>query len=238
MGHFWEPGHLAAVLFAVATGAGLAVAFRRRPGNWRYWACAALGIALIVNQTADSFRWVWEQNGSIRYDLPLNLCDVAAYVAGVALIVRRGWWVETAYFWGIGGSTMGLLFPDVVLRPLSYAYFEYYVDHVGVVLAAVLLVAGLGILPAAGAYRRICATTFGYAALVGLFDLLTGSNYFNLRTQGAAGSLTPLGVLSPWPWYLVEMAPVVLLLLRVLEMPFRHAAEAATPSSIAGAAAT
>ena len=126
----------------------------------------------------------------------------------------------------------------MVLHPLSYAYFEYYVDHVGVVLAALLLVAGLGLLPAAGAYRRICATTFGYAALVGLFDLLAGANYFNLRARAAAGSLTPLGILSPWPWYLVEMAPVVLLVLLILDMPFRHEGEAPTSASIAGAAAT
>jgi hypothetical integral membrane protein (TIGR02206 family) len=237
MDHFWDPGHLAALLFAVGAGAALVVAFRRRPGSWRYWVCVALGIALMANQTADSFRWVWAHNGTIRYDLPLNLCDVAAYVAGIALMVRRGWWVETAYFWGIGGSTMGLLFPDVVLRPLSYAYVEYYVDHVGVVLAALLLVAGLGIVPAAGAYRRICATTFGYAALVGLFDLLAGANYFNLRAQAAAGALTPLGIFSPWPWYLVEMAPVVLLVLLILDMPFRRRDEAPT-SSVAGATAS
>jgi hypothetical integral membrane protein (TIGR02206 family) len=234
MDQFWDPGHLAALLFATAAGAALLLAARHRPGRWRFW----VGAVLIVNQSVYSMRGLWEHNWSIRYDLPLNLCDVAAYVAGMALILRRRWWVETTYFWAIGGSTMGILFPDLVLRPLSYGYFEYYVDHVGVVLAALLLVGGLGLVPRAGAYGRICVTTIGYTILVGLFDLATGANYFTLRAKASAGPLTPLGILSPWPWYVLEMTPVVLLALLILDVPFRRREGEPTTSSIAEATAT
>jgi hypothetical integral membrane protein (TIGR02206 family) len=238
MDHFWDPGHLTAVLFTIMAGSRLVMAARHSPGRWRNWVCAGLAIALVLNQSAYSLRGLWEHNWSIRYDLPLNLCDVAAFVAGGALILRRRWWVETTFFWAVGGSTMGILFPDLLLRTPSYGYFEYYTDHVGVVLAALLLVVGLGILPEAGAYRRICATTIGYTVVVGLFDLLSGANYFTLRAKASAGSLTPLGILSPWPWYVLEMTPVVLLALLILDMPFRRRETLRDRSPIAGAAAT
>jgi hypothetical integral membrane protein (TIGR02206 family) len=191
----------------------------------------------MVNQTVYSLRGLWEHNWSVRYDLPLNLCDVAAFVAGIALVARRRWWFETAYFWAMGGSTLGVLFPDLQLHTLSYAYLEYYTDHSGVIVAALLLVGGLGLQPEVGAYRRICVTTIGYTFMVGLFDLLTDANYFTLRAKAAAGSLTPLGIFSPWPWYILEAAPGVLAVLWVLALPFSSRTPLTPPPKVASAAA-
>jgi len=238
MDQFWEPGHLAAVTFTVVAGAGLVVAARRAPGTWLTWVRISLAVALIANQTVYSMRGLWEQNWSIRYDLPLNLCDVAAFVAGGALLLGRRWWVETAYFWAMAGSTMGLLFPDTTLPTLSYGYLEYYIDHAGVILAALLLVGGLRQVPEAGAYRRALTTILGYAALVGMFDVITGANYFTLRAKQSAATLTPLGLLSPWPWYIPEAGLIAMAALGVLALPFHRGTSTLARPPIGGVPAT
>jgi hypothetical protein len=40
MDQFWDPGHLAAVLFTIVAGVGSLVVARWRPGRWRDWVCA------------------------------------------------------------------------------------------------------------------------------------------------------------------------------------------------------
>jgi hypothetical integral membrane protein (TIGR02206 family) len=87
------------------------------------------------------------------------------------------------------------------------------------VLAALFLVIGLSVYPRAGAVRRIFLITLGFAAVIGLIDLTTGGNYLYLRKVPAQGSL--LNVMGPWPWYIAIGAVVALIVLIVLDAPFR-----------------
>ena len=88
-----------------------------------------------------------------------------------------------------------------------------------VILAALFLVVGLGLLPRRGAVRRIFVLTLAFAALVGLIDLVTGGNYMYLRAVPVSGSL--LNLMGPWPWYIVAGAVLTLAVLAVLDAPFR-----------------
>ena len=197
----------------------LCAAARRRRGPATEWAGRLLGVvlaAVVVSWSVGSVRaGSWTLAGS----LPLALCDVAVIVAAIAC-----WWplpllVELTWFWGLAGTLQAVITPDLGVAFPHLVFFEYVVGHLGIVIAALYLVVGLGVQPRAGAVARTFAITVAYTGLVGAVDGMTGGNYMYLRTPPQAWTL--LRVLGPWPWYTVSAAGVAVVLLVVLDMPFR-----------------
>ena len=219
------PGHLLALAVTVAVGGGLVPLARLRPGRWVTVTSWVLAFLLIGNEIA--FEIVQWQGGlgeayiahtwTVGFSLPLYLCDVAAFVGGVALVTRRPILVEITWFWGLAGSLQGLLTPDHPIFFPSYDWLEFYLDHIGVLLAACWLVVGLGLHPRPRTALRVIAITVVFLALVGVVDIVTGGDYDYLHTQHPPGLLALLG---PWPWYLLGATGVALASILILDLPF------------------
>jgi hypothetical integral membrane protein (TIGR02206 family) len=209
---------------AVAIGTlvcvGLCVACRRRPGPWVGYAGRAISVVLIADALIFVLVPVLDHGWSVQTSLPLALCDVALIVAalacwspGLALAV------ELTYFWGLAGTLQAVVTPDLSAGFPQVEFFEFVVGHLGIVVAALFLVVGLGLRPRPGSVLRVFAITAAYTAFVGWFDWITGSNYMFLASVPKHGSL--LSLLGPWPWYIVSAAGVALVLLLILDAPFR-----------------
>jgi hypothetical integral membrane protein (TIGR02206 family) len=110
--------------------------------------------------------------------------------------------------------------PDLSAGFPGLVFFEFVAGHLGIVIAALFLVVGLQLRPRRGSVRRVFVITALYTAFVGWFDWLTGSNYMYLAAVPQHGSL--LSVLGPWPWYILSAAGVALVLLLILDAPFRR----------------
>jgi hypothetical integral membrane protein (TIGR02206 family) len=205
---------------AVVGGAVLVVAARRRPGPWRAGVTGILGFLLLADAVSFIVALVVAGTFSPKTSLPLALCDMAALVAAAACWTRRTVLVELTYFWGLAGTLQALITPDLNAGFPHLVFFQYMVGHLGIVLAALFLVVGLRITPGPGAVLRVFAITIGYTALVGLVDGLTGANYMFLRAP--PGEWTLLRILGPWPWYIGSAAGVALVLLLLLDAPFRR----------------
>lgn len=217
MSSLLAPEHTVALGIILSAVAAMIIAARKRPGWWIY----VLAIVLVIDEVS---WWIYllagGQPGAVLIQsLPLQLCDVAIFVAAAALLTRRRFFVEVTYFWGLAGTIQALLTPDLPQHFPSYPYFQYYIAHGGVVGAALLLVIGLKLHPRRSAAVKVAAVTLGYAALVGLIDVLTQSNYMYLRSKPPSGSL--LDVLGPWPVYIFSAALVGAALFAVLDAPFR-----------------
>ena len=211
--------HVVALLVIAAATAIFIIAARRRPGGW----LKALALVLVVDEVS---WWVFMaagggEPGQRAQPLPLQLCDVAIFVAAAALWTRQPLLVETAYFWGLAGTIQALLTPDLPQHFPSYPYFQYYVAHGGVVAAALVLVIGLRMRPRQWAVLRVAGLTVVYAAFVGLVDAVTGADYMFLRSK--PDSPTLLDALGPWPVYVFSGALVAALLFAVLNTPFWRA---------------
>src|SRR5580693_9156570 len=98
----------------IAVGiAVLVAAARLRPGRWTAVAGRTMALVILLNECG---WWVWlwlEGNWSASYALPLQLCDVVAFVAAGALWFQLPLLVELTYFWGIAGTANGLISPDL-----------------------------------------------------------------------------------------------------------------------------
>ncbi len=207
--------------FAAALCAVLCVLARRRPGAWTTWVRRGLAILLATVALTFVVTPIVDRSWTAQSTLPVDLCDAAVGIAAVAC-----WWpraqlaVELTYFWGLAGTLQAVTTPDLDVSFPHLAFWEFVLGHLGIVVAAVFLVVGLGMVPRRGSVPRIFAITVAYAAVVGVIDALTGGNYMFLRAVPAHASL--LSVLGPWPWYIASAAGVALVLLAVLDAPFRR----------------
>jgi len=212
-------GYVVPLALLVVLTVVLCVAARRAPGRWIDVVAAIIALTLVISELSWQPYVVANHTWSLGASLPVQLCDVGAFVAAAALVWRQLLLVEVAYFWGLGGTLQAVLTPDLQDHHFpSFPYLQFYVTHDLVILAALFLVIGLALRPRPGAVRRIFLLTLGFAVVVGLIDLVTGGNYMYLRTR-APGSL--LEVMGPWPWYIATGAVLTLVVLAILYAPFR-----------------
>jgi hypothetical integral membrane protein (TIGR02206 family) len=221
--------HLGALAFcALATlgaclwGRGAEAASRRR---------FARGLALLIalGQGAHLVRAAVSGRWTPKEDLPCHLCDLASL-----LCVATLWWphppaVTVLYFLGLGGALQAVLTPAVRQGFPHWRFLQFFVVHVGIVVASAFLVLG---------HRRRLgrhAWLWGFAALnlcallATAANLAFDANYMFLRRVPAKGSL--LDLFGAWPWYIVTAEGFALLLFALLQLPFwlRSAAGGAGP---------
>jgi hypothetical integral membrane protein (TIGR02206 family) len=215
-----SPEHLLPLVLLIVVAVLLCIAARRAPGRWLGVVASVMALVLVIAELSWQSYVLGNHTWSLGASLPVQLCDVGGFVAAAALIWRQLLLVEVAYFWGLGGTLQALLTPDLKDQHFpSFPYLQFYVTHDLVILAALFLVIGLALQPRPGAVRRIFLLTVAFAALVGLIDFLTGGNYMYLRQVPANGSL--LNLMGPWPWYIAAGAALTLVVLAILNAPFR-----------------
>ncbi|HXC80033.1 MAG TPA: TIGR02206 family membrane protein [Candidatus Acidoferrum sp.] len=215
---FWSTEHLLTVAVIAVMIAALVTATRLRPGAWTVTAGRVLAIVILTNEAS---WWVWlavHHEWGVSYALPLQLCDLAAFVAAAALWFRRPLPVELTYFWGVAGTINGIITPDLSDHFPSYGFFQYFIAHGTIVGAALFLVIGLRIAPRPWATARIFGLTLALLVFDAGANALTNGNYLYLRHAPGVHSL--LDVIGPWPWYIVAAAGLALTFFILLDMPF------------------
>ena len=192
---------------------------------------------LLVASEASWWTYAAVRHLPLAVSLPLQICDVAPLVAALALLWRRPLAVEVAYFWGAAGCSLALITPDLPDRFPSFLFVQYIVEHGLAVVAALLLPIGLGLYPRRGAVLRVTLATAALAVVAGITDVVPGGNYMYLPRPPASPTL--LALLGPWPWYVAGGTVVAVVVLVLLDLPFRLIARSTRQQArVATAAAT
>lgn len=213
------PVHLAILAAVPAAAFLLARLVRARPA-WERPLRVALAAALLVNQLAYlAFAarrgWIDPPRG-----LPLELCDVAVWLAVAALLGAPAWAGEALWFFALAGTTQALVTPDLGVAWPSYPAVKFFLGHGGTVAAALFLAFAGRLRPRRGAWWRALLLVNVYAAALLLVNLAAGTNYMYLRAKPTAPSL--LDHLGPWPWYLLACEALAAASFFLLALPFRR----------------
>lgn len=151
--------------------------------------------------------------------LPLDLCDLAVLVAVWALLSGNPLACEMLYFWGLSGTLIAMLTPDVDRGFPDSRCLSFFALHGAVAVAAVVMAFGAGVRPRPGANLRVFWITNAYAMLAGLIDATADKNYLYLRNKPSQPTI--LDVMGPWPWYILAADALAFALFWVLMAPFR-----------------
>ena len=211
--------HLIALAVTLFIGFFVIYISRRNPSSQ---ICATIAIAIafllitaypvkIIGRFIDGI----EINKDVIF--PLQLCDVAAIAGFFALILKNRLCAEITYFFGLAGTLQALFTPSTCYDFPSISYFSFFQLHSTVVIAALYLPLALCWKPRKGSVMRVWFCGICYVVIVGAFDFITGANYGFFREK-AEGSL--MDILHPWPYYIIEMAGLALVLFFILAVPF------------------
>ena len=211
--------HLGALVLTGVTGTVLAALVRSRPGSGRpVRALLFAGIfVLLAFELGIAAREGWL---TWQLLLPLHLCDAALVLTLVSLLWPRRRAVEILYFWAAAGSGLAMLTPDLPWGFPRWEFVVFFGLHGLVLVAAVVLVFGLGLRPRPGAPWRAFLATLVLALVAGAVDVLLDLNFMFLRAKPPTPTL--LDHMGPWPVYIAVGAVIALALFHLLALPFRR----------------
>jgi hypothetical integral membrane protein (TIGR02206 family) len=162
--------------------------------------------------------------------LPLQICNLTAWIAVLACLSLTPLAVECTYFWGIAGAGMALFTPDFGAQWPP----RFFITHGALVITACVLAYGRISPLRAGAMWRAYRLCVLYAVLTGIFDWLFGANYAYLR--GKPESFTTYNWMGPWPWYLISLAWLAAALFWLLWLPVRPVSRSAALPEVCASA--
>ena len=212
--------HLA-ILAAIPAAAALLARWAQQSTQAGRRIRLAMGTVLAVNEAGwYVFRYASE---GLRFPegLPLQLCDFALWMAALAALTLARPCFEMAYYAGLAGAGMALITPDLWAPSWSYPTVYFFLAHGLVVAVPLVLVWGWMARPQRNSLWSAFLVLNLYAAALGIFNAVFGTNYMYLCRKPAGASL--LDFLGPWPLYLVGGEAVALALLVLLWLPFRRA---------------
>lgn len=180
---------------------------------------ASLAAVLLANEFAwHAWNWHYRQ-WTIDSMLPLHLCSASIFLSSLMLLSRNYRLYEFIYFTGIGGALQALLTPALDIHGYPhYRFFQTFISHGALISAAIYMTVVEGYRPTWGSVRRITFIMFGYMALAGLVNRLTGGNYLFLARKPEFPTL--LDLLGPWPWYILGIIGLGVAMIGVLYLPF------------------
>jgi len=211
------PGHLAA-LGVVAVVILLLPLLRGKPRLqviFRY----SLAALLIV----DELMWHWWNwsigQWTVQTMLPLHLCSIFVFLSAIMLVTRSLRIYEFAYFIGIGAAMQALLTPDAGQYGFPhFRAFQVMISHGSIMTAAIYMTLVEGYRPTWKSLGRVFLWTNVYMAAVFVLNQAIGSNYLFVAHKPETASL--MDVLGPWPWYILAVEAIALVICLLLYLPF------------------
>ncbi|GAB4579793.1 MAG: TIGR02206 family membrane protein [Anaerolineales bacterium] len=180
-----------------------------------------LAAILLVNEIGwHAWHLAWGR-WNIQEMLPLHMCSVMVWTSILMLYTRNGKLQEFAYFLGIGGATQALLTPDAGIYGFPhFRFFQTMIAHGGIVIAALYMTLVEGFRPTLKSVKNVIIWTNVYMVIVFIINQLIGSNYMFIAHKPETASLIDL--LGPWPWYILAMEAIGLVLVFILYLPYAY----------------
>ncbi|EFM09390.1 conserved hypothetical protein [Paenibacillus curdlanolyticus YK9] len=211
----YSAAHWYALIGCMCMCLGLIV-FRRKLRDHRKASRAvALGIALLLAllETALYATYTIHRQWSAAA-LPFQLCTITLWLSAIMLLTRSRRLYEILFYLGTLGALQAMLTPDLTETFPQFRYFHFFLGHIGIIAASVYMTAVERFRPRLRSLPMAVLALHLFAIPGAIMNAVAGTNYMFLAWKPVGGSM--LDWLGPWPWYLVELEPIVWLLCGLL----------------------
>jgi hypothetical integral membrane protein (TIGR02206 family) len=215
----YGPSHQVVIVLLLVGGLALVRLGRAFRGDQRGVRLAkVLSVALLLATVPLQLVAFMPGRFDLEHTLPLQLCDLASFVAAYALWTRRPWATALTYFWGLTLTTQAIITPDLSRDFPDRSFMLFWAMHLLIIWAAVYLTWGLRLAPDWRRYRATVGLTAVWAVSVFSFNHLAGTNYGYLNAK--PGSASVLDLLGPWPSYVLAEIAIVAAVWALMTWPW------------------
>lgn len=217
---FFSTPHITAII-VIAVICLFMVVFKNIFKNkcFKQWFRYVTAIFILLQQALLYVWYIAAGEWSVSWTLPIQLCDIAVLLSIFALLRTHLYINELLYFWGLGGATQAILTPDIGNFSFPhFVFYQFFIGHGLILLTCIYLIVVDKFRPTIKSVLRVFILTNIYTAIIIPVNYITGGNYLFLRYKPQGGSL--LSLLGPWPWYILELEAVALVLFVILYLPF------------------
>lgn len=214
--HMWDLTHLM-TLGSIAFLYTVIFKFRFRLMSYRRIIRLTAGWLLIGSRLSLDIWYITTDQWTVQSSLPLELCSIASLLAGIMLLMQSKFLFEVLYFIAIGGAAMAILTPDLYFGFPQYRFLQFFIDHFLLILAPLLMIWLYDYKLSWPAIFKSFLFLNGLAAVVFAMNHFLSANYMFLMKKPSGASL--LDLIGPYPYYLVSLELIALLLFFLLYIP-------------------
>lgn len=154
----------------------------------------------------------------IKQDLPLQLCNMMPFFVPFILYSKNRKWWAVLFFWIMAGTFQALITPTLKDSFPHYEFWRYFIVHGGLVFCMLYCVFVFG-------FRLTWRDALRAGILLNILaffmyhiSCLVDGNYMYLRAKPDGDTIYNL--LGPWPWYILSLELVLLVLFSIILLPF------------------
>ena len=223
--HPFSQQHLAAVAVGAVFTVGVIIA-GKKGGQSQRLATALLAFLCLSAYPLGQAAWLsLDADKTLDNIIPFHLCDIAAITGGFALLTRRPLLASLTYFWGLAATMQALLTPAITVGFPHWPFVMFFVHHFAIVATAFYLPIVEGWRPKNPWWKspiEVYLWSLAYLAFALMVNRILHTNFgFASRPPDNPSLIDHLG---PWPWYLVAMSAIALVLYLLLALPFARSA--------------
>ncbi len=212
-------GHLLAMLTLVVMGVALVYPAARWLTRGQARALGvALAVFMFIEELVDRGYHVALGDDFWGHLLPLQMCGASVFLVMFLLVTHSRLVFHLVYFWGLGGASMAILTPDIAYAFPHLLHITYFASHALIVIGVVYMMANYGYRPTLRSLLTVIIFSNVYLLCMFPVNWLLGTNFLFISEKPETGSL--LDFMGPWPWYVVGMEVVGILIFCLLYVPY------------------
>jgi hypothetical integral membrane protein (TIGR02206 family) len=210
--------HLTAIIVSVGCITGLYICRNRVLGRVKSLLKWVLIILLVLSEVTFQTWYIINDQWDITINLPFQLCSVSLYLCTIMLISKSYRIFEVSFFASMSGAFIAIVTPELFFGFPHFRYFQFFLAHVTIVLACLYMVWIEGYKLTFWSLVRAFLALNGIAVIVYAVNKMVGANYMFLMHKPY--NANPIDFLGQYPWYLLSLEGVSLLIFCILYAPF------------------
>jgi hypothetical integral membrane protein (TIGR02206 family) len=215
--HFLGIAHILTICIIFATTIALYV-FRKALIPYRKFIRLTIGWALIICHLSLDLWYFVTDTWSLTESLPFQLCSIASILCGVMLIIKNQSLFEILYFIALGGAIQAILTPDLGFGFPQFRYLQFFLLHFLIFISPLILCWLYGYRITFKSLLKSFVALNVIAVIMYFVDLFISANYMFLVHKPVSTSL--LDFLGPYPYYILSLEGVGLVIYIILYLPF------------------
>ncbi|MDR1835211.1 MAG: TIGR02206 family membrane protein [Fusobacteriaceae bacterium] len=208
---------LAHILLMVLGIAGVFAALILSNINYRIFPKILAVLVLIVKTGELAWRHTMLLEPAINL-LPLHLCNISLFLAILTLLFESKFLFQLLYFWSVG-AVFAILTPDVKLPLTQFTSVSFFVTHFFILYAPLCCIFIYNMKPAkSGLWASFIVLNILCVAIY-FVNRKLGTNYMYIN--GLPEFSSPLQFMGKWPYYIIAMEGLFLIITHIMLLPFR-----------------